>query len=194
MSTFLAVRRMVPGINRKTVRLRSLKWAVSLDGDTALIEDYSNPAVFVRAKDGTWTEDTSFMVSWWETDIDNHAVSSVSLSGNTALIGCGGYADCAEAYVFVRAEDGTWSHQATLAAEQGYEFGASVAVSGNIALIGSWDNATEGSFMFLTVRKMVYGAMKQNSFLLMRRHLQNMGALIATRDLAVLCLCTEIPL
>ncbi|WPD22486.1 MAG: thrombospondin type 3 repeat-containing protein [Candidatus Electrothrix scaldis] len=115
---------------------RSIK-SLALDGDTALIAG-SDPTVFVRAEDGTWTEDTSFMMNWWSSDC--RYAYSVSLSGNTALVGdhsTGFDEHDGKACVFIRAEDGTWSQQATLTAEGSYDFGYSVAVSGDTALIGS---------------------------------------------------------
>lgn len=80
---------------------------------------------------------------------------SVSLSGDTAVIGSPGddYDDKGEysgsAYIFIRAADGTWKQQAKLIAKQDYEydFGYSVSLSGDTALIGLSDG-----FPFVFVR------------------------------------------
>jgi uncharacterized repeat protein (TIGR01451 family) len=74
---------------------------------------------------------------------------SVAVSGNTAVVGApretvAGYAHRGAAYVFVRS--GTaWSLQQKLAASDGAaddEFGHSVAVSGDTALVGAWMDDT----------------------------------------------------
>ncbi|MCW5205529.1 FG-GAP repeat protein [Desulfobulbus sp. F5] len=65
---------------------------------------------------------------------------SVSVSGDTALIGASLDDGKGAAYVFVRATDGTWSQQAKLAANDGkldQRFGIVVSLDGNTALISA---------------------------------------------------------
>ncbi|HNU43663.1 MAG TPA: FG-GAP repeat protein, partial [Phycisphaerae bacterium] len=75
---------------------------------------------------------------------------SVAVSGDTAVIGAYGDDDggssAGSAYVFVRA-GGAWSQQAKLTAAdaaQGDEFGYSVAVSGDTAVIGAYQDDHAG--------------------------------------------------
>ena len=82
---------------------------------------------------------------------------AVAISGDTAVVGAnaddvGGNADQGSAYVFVRSGT-TWSQQAQLTASDGAagdRFGYSVAVSGDTAVVGAFDdnvgvNAHQGS-------------------------------------------------
>jgi hypothetical protein len=79
--------------------------------------------------------------------------SSVALSGDTALVGApyddvGANTDQGSAYVFVRS-GATWSQQAKLIASDGaaYDYlGASVALSGDTALVGAHWNEIGANF------------------------------------------------
>ena len=68
--------------------------------------------------------------------------NSVSINGDYAIVGAkndGGYSEGA-AYIFIRSGT-SWSEQAKLTAsdkERSDDFGASVAISGNYAIIGDW--------------------------------------------------------
>ena len=83
---------------------------------------------------------------------DDHFGYRVAVSGDTAVVGAwadddkGSYSG--SAYVFVRSVDGTWMQQAKLLADDGAAsdyFGASLAVSGDTAVIGAWGNDDKGS-------------------------------------------------
>src|SRR5687768_11292448 len=89
--------------------------------------------------------------------------NSIAISGNTAIIGSrfddvGANADQGSAYVFVRSGS-TWTQQAKLTAADGQSsdaFGTSVAISGNIAVVGApgddaGANLNEGS-VYIFVR------------------------------------------
>ncbi|MFN9973266.1 MAG: FG-GAP repeat protein, partial [Phycisphaerae bacterium] len=73
----------------------------------------------------------------------DHVGASVALAGDTAILGAplddvGTFVDQGSAYIFVRAGT-TWTQQAQLIAADGVpneEFGRSVAISGNTALVG----------------------------------------------------------
>jgi hypothetical protein len=79
--------------------------------------------------------------------------SSVAVSGNTALVGAphhtaSGKPNAGAAYVFVRS-GGSWTQQAELTAIDGAandELGASVAVSGNTALVGAPLQSVAGTY------------------------------------------------
>jgi len=124
--------------------------SVSLDGDTALIgdcEDNDNGEIsgsaYVFTRTGTtWTQQAKLLPSGGKTC--DYFGYSVSLSGDTALIGASGniwslldYPGFA--YVFTRTGT-TWTQQAKLFASDGASldwFGYSVSLSGDTALIGT---------------------------------------------------------
>ncbi len=121
-------------------------YSVSLSGDTALIgadgTDYMKGSVYVYTRTGsTWTQQAELNAS---DGVGNDIFGwSVSISGDTALVGAY-YDDNAQgsAYVFTRTDD-TWTQQTKLLASDGEAnewFGYSVSLSGDTALIGTpWD-------------------------------------------------------
>jgi hypothetical protein len=126
--------------------------ALSADGNTALVGastddvgangDQGSAYVFVRS--GTaWTQQAHLTASdgaGWDM-----FGNSVALSGNTALVGAlqnkvGANDGQGSAYVFVRSGT-TWTPQAKLTASDGAvgeQFGSSVALAGDTALVGAW--------------------------------------------------------
>ena len=125
--------------------------SVALSGDTALVGVWGKNVfagaanVFTRAGT-TWTQqaelsDTATDAFGW----------SVALSGDTALVGArmtnvGTAASAGAAYVFTRAGT-TWTKQAKLTAADAAsdaEFGSSVALSGNSAVVGAWRKTVLG--------------------------------------------------
>jgi MYXO-CTERM domain-containing protein len=71
---------------------------------------------------------------------------SVAVDGDTAIVGARGYGNHGAAYVFVRDGAG-WTQQAKLMIEDGKEgdnFGFSVAVSGDTALVGAFQAKNKG--------------------------------------------------
>ena len=134
-------------------------WRVAVSGDTAVIGAYcdddkgadsGSAYVFVRAADGTWSQQTKLTAA--DGAAGDRFGWSVAVDGDTAVIGADEDddkgADSGSAYVFVRAADGTWSQQAKLAADDGADgdrFGFSVAVSGDTAVIGAWADDDKGS-------------------------------------------------
>jgi hypothetical protein len=134
--------------------------AVSLDGDTALIGapkdadngQYSGSAyVFIRTGD-TWALQQKLLAS--DGVAHDFFGYSVSLSGDTALIGAIGVDSfIGAAYVFIRS-GGTWAQQAELFALDGAvndQFGCSVSLSGDTALVGAYGHdSNEGSAYVFT--------------------------------------------
>ncbi len=145
-------------------------YSVALSGDTALVGASSDDVgantnrgsayVFVRSGT-TWTQQTQLTAS------DGAAADlfgySVALSGDIAVVGApndnvGANTDQGSAYLFVRSGT-TWSQQAQLLATGGLaldEFGASVALSGDTAVIGAWTddagvNTDQGSLWVFDV-------------------------------------------
>lgn len=137
--------------------------SVDIDADTALIGAYhatysSQPLsgqayVFVK-KNGTWTEQAILRPSDGPEQYQYFG-KSVSLDGDTALVGTGGD----KAYVFVRS-GGSWAQQAVLPTSPGaFEsgFGRTVAVDGDTALIGTFlaevDGVTHAGQVFVFSRE-----------------------------------------
>ena len=131
-------------------------FTVALSGDTALVgallhdtaagADAGSAYVFVRS--GTaWSEQAKLTAS--DAVASDGLGSSVALSGDTALVGAffgdtAAVADAGSAYIFVRSGT-TWSEQAKLTASdpaRSDEFGWSVALSGDTALVGAFAGDT----------------------------------------------------
>nr|MBP6820826.1 putative Ig domain-containing protein [Acidobacteriota bacterium] len=134
-------------------------YAVALDGNTAIIgapydevthTDQGSVYVFVRS--GTnWTLQQKLFAG--DGQPGDKFGSAVALSGDTALIGApesdaGTDADIGSAYVFVRSGS-TWTFQQKLGASGGFAgalFGAAVALDGNTALVGAYQQTITPSF------------------------------------------------
>jgi len=133
-------------------------WSVSLNGDAALIgarlddgdngTDSGSAYVFIRSG-GVWTQQPKLLASDGATN--DRFGSAVSLSGDTALIGMPEDNDngpeSGSAYVFTRS-GGVWTQQAKLLASDGAafdEFGDSVFLIGDTALIGAYGDADNGT-------------------------------------------------
>ena len=126
-------------------------YSVSVNGDTAVIaalgRDAYQGAAYVFVRDGgLWTQQQELTASDGAAG-DQFGVS-VSLSGDTAVVGAyGKNTDQGAAYVFVRS-GGVWTPQQELTASDGTSsnnFGYSVSVSGNTAVIGAWRNNNQGA-------------------------------------------------
>jgi len=138
-------------------------YSVSLSGDTALIGAYQDDdngvdsgSAYVFTHTGTtWTQQAKLLAS--DGAAGDWFGSSVSLSGDTALIGANQDDDngnwSGSAYVFTRTGT-TWTQQAKLLASDGAvwdDFGYSVSLSGDTALIGAFrDNNQTGSAYIFT--------------------------------------------
>ena len=125
-------------------------WSVSLDGDTALVgapymdvDTYVMGAAYVFTRAGTTWAQQKYLAALDGEDV-YYFGWSVSLSGDTALIGSPGdtvndHSSQGSAYAFVRSGT-SWSQQTQLIAADGAaddEFGSSVAFSNDKALIGA---------------------------------------------------------
>ena len=125
--------------------------SVAVDGDTAVVGAYGDDtragtdrgsaAVFVRA--GTaWALQAKLTTS--DGAAGDYFGASVAVSGDTAVVGAyfdgtRGGVDAGSAYVFTRTGT-TWALQAKLTAPDGAQsdyFGLSVAVDGDIAVVGA---------------------------------------------------------
>ena len=74
---------------------------------------------------------------------------SVAISGNYAIVGAWNDSNNGSAYIFERDTNGTWSQKQKIVASDGQasdQFGFSVAISGNYAIVGAWrDDSNKGS-------------------------------------------------
>jgi hypothetical protein len=124
--------------------------SVAISGDTALVGAWlddgpivNQGSVYVLERDalGMWSEVQKLVAS--DASTDNFGYS-VAISADRAVIGAwhddDQGTDSGAAYVFERNAAGTWIEQAKLTAsdgESGDNFGLSVAIDGNIAVVGS---------------------------------------------------------
>lgn len=124
-------------------------YSVALDGDTVVVgAPYTDsPAtnsgaayVFTRGANG-WDQQAKLTAS--DGAAEDQFGWSVGISGNTVIVGAP-YADASKAdsgavYVFVRNNAGAWSFERKLVGEanEGDQFGGSVAISGDNAVIGA---------------------------------------------------------
>jgi hypothetical protein len=142
-------------------------FSVSLSGDNALIGaqqdddnglDSGSAYVFIRSET-TWTQQAKLLAS--DGAADDLFGNSVSLSGDTALIGAWGDDDnggsSGSTYVFIRTGT-TWTQQAKLLASDGAMgdwFGMFVSLSGDTALIGAYyddDNGVDSGSAYVFTR------------------------------------------
>ena len=130
--------------------------SVALDGDTAVIGTWLADApagidagaayVFVRTGN-VWTSQQKLTSP--DAAIHDHFGVSVAVSGDTVVVGAPGHAtangsDAGSAYVFVRS-GAVWTQQARLEASDGAafdEFGGSVTVAGDTAVVGAYFHDT----------------------------------------------------
>jgi FG-GAP repeat len=123
--------------------LRAGAGSVSIDVDVG-------DARFPITIDPTWSQRAELIAS--DAVSDDQVGQSVSMSGDTAIVGAPGADNdvgwsSGSAYVFVRRGD-AWSEQAKLTANDagsGDWFGASVSVSGDIAIVGAPKPGMSGS-------------------------------------------------
>lgn len=131
-------------------------YSVSIAGDTVVIGAHLDDekgtrsgSAYVYTRSGSsWTEQAKLVPA--DGASGDRFGSSVSIDGNTAVIGAQGDDDSANgagsAYVFVRAGS-TWTEQAKLLASDGEifdSFGSSVSIDGDIAAIGAYSHGDKG--------------------------------------------------
>jgi uncharacterized repeat protein (TIGR01451 family) len=133
-------------------------FAVALEGNRALLGTSGDSVagrvtVFERAA-GLWTEMASLSAADG-TQGDNFG-AAVALAGDTAIVGApdaegpSGFINGA-GYVFVRDRTGSWSQQQKLtdsSPENPFDLGATVAISGDTALVGPAGNFTSAVLLF----------------------------------------------
>ena len=128
---------------------------VAIDGDTIVVgahaDDFAGNndrgSIYVFVRNGnSWSEEVNFSPA--DGQAGDHLGYSVAIRGNTILAGAFGsdivFADQGAAYVFVRDVLGNWIQQKKLFSPDGVgeEFGSSVALEGDTALIGAPNNSS----------------------------------------------------
>ena len=117
-------------------------FSVSIDGDYAVVgEDYSssNGSAYIFKREGTtWTKEASLTAS--DSTLGNAFGYSVAINGDSVIIGAPGVNEwTGAAYIFTRTGT-SWTQQAKLIASDGLigdDFGFSVSLNGDYALIGA---------------------------------------------------------
>jgi hypothetical protein len=135
-------------------------FSVAISGDTAVVgNEAPSGAAYVFVRSGsTWTQQTLLTAS--NAEIGDFFGGSVAISGDTVVVGAqleasaatgingnqsdNSATDAGAAYVFVR-NGTTWTQQAYLKASNAGafdDFGYSVAISGDTAVIGAWEESS----------------------------------------------------
>ncbi|WP_309381220.1 InlB B-repeat-containing protein [Cerasicoccus frondis] len=123
--------------------------AVSISGDSIIVGAYADDDsgtwsgsayIFIQVN-GNWSEQTKLTAS--DADALDEFGSSVSISGDTAVVGAASNDDAGEssgsAYVFSRI-DGVWHQKELLTASDAFPrdyFGSSVSISNNTVIVGA---------------------------------------------------------
>jgi len=120
--------------------------SVAISGDAAIIGASGSAYIFVRNGD-TWQEQAKLTAS--DAASGDYFGWSVALSGDVAIVGADedddAGVDSGSAYVFIRNGD-MWEEKKKLTANDATaddRFGWSVAISGNVAIIGSTSERTD---------------------------------------------------
>ena len=124
--------------------------ALDVEGDTAILGDsafdFGKGAAYVFAKSGIlWTERQKLLPN--DGTAGQDFGKSISMDGDTVLVGSRREDDNGSVYVFVRSGT-TWTHQQKLRASDGSNtafFGASVSVDGDTVVVGASQDALVGS-------------------------------------------------
>ena len=129
--------------------------SVSISGDTAIVgaggtdDVLSSAYIFTRSNDdGLWREETKLTAS--DAAANNSFGGSVSISGNTVIIGASSDDESSgAAYIFIRSDEEVWSELAKIKASDAArpgEFGRSVSISDDTAIIGANGDDDNGRF------------------------------------------------
>jgi len=130
--------------------------AVALSGNTALVgafgDDGNAGSAYLFQNSGSWSEIEKLTAS--DAVPGDQFGFSAALEGNTALVGAplgdkGLLADVGAAYLFQDDGSGDWQETKLTASDATFteldQFGSSVALAGNLALVGAWRDGDAGS-------------------------------------------------
>jgi FG-GAP repeat len=142
--TWVQQSRLTPSVNTLDDHFGS---AVAISGNTAMVGAYAgNGAVYIFAPNGiVWTQRQVLTAS--DAANGDGFGFSLAISNSSVIIGASGKnAGAGAAYVFV-STTGVWSQQQELTAADAAaadEFGHSVSLSGDTALVGAWHKTVLG--------------------------------------------------
>jgi hypothetical protein len=133
-------------------------WHVALEGPQALVGSRqsdakgseSGSAYLFRLGASGWAQEAKLTASDGAA-FDNFG-SSVALSGSLALVGAYRWedspqSDAGAAYLYRRGPTGTWTEETRFKGPDGWffdEFGTSVSMVGDVAVVGAWKHDTNG--------------------------------------------------
>ncbi len=130
--------------------------AVALSGNTALVGAFGDDgfagSAYLFQDSGTWSQIEKLMAS--DAVSGDQFGFSAALEGNAALVGAplgdkGALADVGAAYLFQDDGSGNWQETKLTASDavstELDQFGSSVALAGNLALVGAWRDGDAGS-------------------------------------------------
>jgi alpha-tubulin suppressor-like RCC1 family protein len=117
-------------------------YSVGISGDYAIVGRRQEGAFIFKRSGTSWSEQQSLTAS--DAEASDYFGWSVSISGDYAIVGAkyedDGGPNAGAAYIFKR--NGTsWSQEAKLTASDAYDndqFGHSVSISGDYAIVGAW--------------------------------------------------------
>lgn len=138
-------------------------YSVGISGNTAIVgawhddrpnlagDDAGSAYIFRSDGMGTWSQLDKLTAS--DAAKGNAFGSAVAIDGNLAVVGALQKGTAGGAYIFQDNGTGDWVQLDTLAgndATAGAQFGYSVAISGNTAIVGAWQNnsATGAAYVF----------------------------------------------
>jgi len=144
----------------------SFGYAVAISGGYAVVGAYKDGCalgsdcgsayVFGHDSDSSWTQIAKLVAD--DAGAGDRFGLDVAIDGPLAVVGayrdddCGGavvvWGECGSAYVFGHDSDGSWTQHAKLVADDAAEFdrfGWSVAISGEVAVIGAYADDDAGS-------------------------------------------------
>ena len=139
----------VPTINRY------LGHSVTIDGNVMVVGSYGDATyfsgggaayIYANTSANIWAEQA--VITQSDQTSNDEFGNAVSLSGNLLLVGARGDDVEGAAYIFANTSGNTWVEQAKLEpsdGEQGDVFGYSVVLSGNLAVIGAYQNSELGT-------------------------------------------------
>jgi len=131
--------------------------SVSISGDYAVVGAYAEDegggdagAAYIFIRSGTsWTQQTKIIAS--DAQAGDHFGLAVSISGDYIVVGANsedeGGSDAGAAYIFYRSGT-SWTEQEKITAsdaQAGDDFGSSVSISGDYAIVGASDEDAGGS-------------------------------------------------
>jgi len=136
-------------------------WSVAISGDVAVVGAYGHDDGFINAgsayvfrfdhKRSRWIEEAKLLAS--DADISDWFGFSVANSGDMILVGAsandenGTFSGAVYAFRF-DSKTSTWIEEAKIMASKGAEsefFGESIAMDGNLAIIGAFGNGENGT-------------------------------------------------